>query len=85
MAVAMDRRDEHVILAFASILRRERERAGLTQEDLAERADISVRFVSFLETGKRQPSLTALAALSRGLGLSVAQLVSGLHGDQQGR
>ncbi|MCZ0963877.1 helix-turn-helix domain-containing protein [Paracoccus benzoatiresistens] len=74
----MDRRDEHLIEAFASTLRRVREQVGLTQEDLAERADVSVRFVSFLETGKRQPSLSALGALSRGLGMSMSELVAPL-------
>jgi type I restriction enzyme S subunit len=49
--------------------------AGLTQEDLAYRAEVSVRFISFLETGKRQPSLSALAAVSKGLGQPITALV----------
>ena len=72
----MDRTNEPIIAAFAIALRQARQRAGLTQEDLAERAEVSVRFISFLETGKRQPSLSALAAVSSGLGLTMSQLVS---------
>lgn len=71
----MERSNELLVTAFAEALVAERKRAGLTQEDLAERANVSVRFVSFLETGKRQPSLSALAAVSLGLGISMSQLI----------
>ncbi len=71
----MERSNERLVAAFAGVLRERRERAGLTQEDLAERADVSARYVSFLETGRRQPTLTALAALSAGVGVSMAEMV----------
>lgn len=60
----MDRQNDSLIAAFAAALSEERERAALTQEELAERADVSARFISFLETGRRQPSLSTLHALS---------------------
>lgn len=72
----MERSNEPLVAAFADTLRRRRERAGLTQEDLAERSDTSARFISLLETRRRQPSLSALAALSEGLGISMADLIS---------
>lgn len=71
----MKRSNELLVSAFADALRVTRQTAGLTQEDLAERADVSVRFISFLETGKRQPSLSAIAAVSAGLGVSMSALV----------
>ena len=43
-----------------------------TQEQFAERADVSVRFISFLETNRRQPTLTMIAAISYGLGITMA-------------
>lgn len=79
MGRLMDRSNPALVLAFAHILRQRREAAGLTQEALAERADTSVRFISFLETGRRQPSLSALAALSQGLGISITELVEDLE------
>jgi transcriptional regulator with XRE-family HTH domain len=79
MAPAMERSNEPLVAAFASALRDARGRAGLTQEDLAERADVSARFISLLETGKRQPSLSALAAVSRGLGVSISTLMSAVE------
>jgi transcriptional regulator with XRE-family HTH domain len=48
----------------------------VTQEELAARADVSARFVSLLETARRQPSLTALHALSTGLGIRIRDLAA---------
>jgi len=48
---------------------------SLTQEELADRAGVSVRFISFIETGRRQPSLSALAAISAGLGISMSAMI----------
>ncbi|RNF33975.1 helix-turn-helix domain-containing protein [Paracoccus methylarcula] len=75
----MDRSNQHLVAAFAATLRDAREDAGMTQEELAERADVSVRFISFLETGKRQPSLSALAAVSEGLGIPMSKLIVALE------
>jgi transcriptional regulator with XRE-family HTH domain len=72
----MQRSNEPLVIAFSITLRVLRERAGLTQEDLAERADTSVRFISLLETGRRQPSLSAIAALSEGLGLHMMDVIA---------
>lgn len=75
----MERTNDRLVAAFAAVLRERRERAGLTQEDLAERANVSARFVSFLENGRRQPSLSALDALSFGLGVSMTEVVAELE------
>ena len=79
MARAMKRSNEPLVAAFAEALREARQCAGLTQEDLAERADVSVRFISLLETGKRQPSLSALAAISAGLRTPMSVLVAAIE------
>lgn len=71
----MNRQNEHLVAAFAAALLEQREKAGFTQEELAERADVSARFISFLETGRRQPSLSALLALSEGLGIRMRDLL----------
>jgi predicted ATPase/DNA-binding XRE family transcriptional regulator len=56
---------------WASLLRRHRRAAGLTQEALAELAGLSVRAVSDLERGvKRAPHRDTLRALADALGLS---------------
>lgn len=75
----MDRSNPALVAAFASTLREERLRLGITQEDLADRAGVSARFISFLETGRRQPSLSALAAISKGLGLPLSTLAAAVE------
>src|SRR5260370_4131192 len=51
-------------------------RAGprMTQEDLSERARISVSFLSMIERGERSPHLETLAAIAEGLEVRVADL-----------
>lgn len=76
----MERSNDLLVTAFAETLVAERKRASMTQEDLADRANVSVRFISFLETGKRQPSLSALAAVSAGLGMSMTAMIASVEG-----
>jgi transcriptional regulator with XRE-family HTH domain len=49
--------------------------AELTQERLAWECDLDKGYLSQVESGKRQPSLTVLAALAERLELTVADLV----------
>ncbi len=59
---------------FGNRLRHLRADAGLTQEELADRAGLSVRGVSDLERGLRSPRGTTLRRLADGLGLTAAEL-----------
>ena len=63
-----------VATQFGVELRNARSAAKLTQQVLAERADIDPVFVSLLENGHRQPSLTVLLNLERVLGLDAGEL-----------
>jgi transcriptional regulator with XRE-family HTH domain len=57
--------------SFGTLLRRYRLVAGLTQEDLAERAGLSVKGLSLLESGNRQtPYRHTVTLLATALGLS---------------
>ena len=46
----------------------------MTQEDLAERADISVSFLSMIERGERAPHLQTLAHIASALEVELAEL-----------
>lgn len=48
--------------------------ARMTQEDLSERARISVSFLSMIERGERSPHLETLAAIAQALEVRVADL-----------
>jgi transcriptional regulator with XRE-family HTH domain len=55
---------------FAENLRRERDRAGISQEALAEACDLHRTEISLLERSKRSPRLETIVILAKGLGLS---------------
>lgn len=60
---------EHLV--FGDLLRQHRNAAGLTQEDLAERAGLSVDTISLLERGEhRRPHRYTMQSLADALGLS---------------
>lgn len=50
-------RERTEVMRIASQIRKLRERAGLTQEELAKRAGVGLRFLRELEQGKRNPSV----------------------------
>src|SRR5437660_7627892 len=60
--------------SFAERLKQHRTAAGLTQEQLAERAGLSVRGISDLERGiNRRPQLNTLAQLINALQVGTAE------------
>lgn len=64
-------------MALGDLIRRYRLAAGLSQEDLAERAGLSVRGISDLERGRRlSPHMETLRLLSDALGLDDPQRAS---------
>lgn len=56
-------------------VRAARENAGLTQEELAERAEIDKDSVSSVERGRTFPSLRTMYDLAIGLGVDVVELI----------
>lgn len=65
-----------ILNAFAKVLRQRRAEAGLSQEELAHRAGLSMRYVSLLESRKHQPSLATLDALARSLGTTLTAFIA---------
>lgn len=62
-------------VAFGKVLRELRLEAGLTQEQLGFDADLRRAYVSILELGQQQPSLTTLLKLSHALKIPAAKLM----------
>lgn len=60
---------------FGRRLREIRKEHGLTQEALAESADLSGNYISDLELGLKVPSLTILVRLSQALGVATPDLL----------
>ena len=63
-------------MMLGDVLRRLRKAKGLTQPELARRAEITDEYVSMLESGvKRNPSLAVLQRLAKALNVTVAELI----------
>ena len=56
-------------------LKRLRKAAGMTQEQLARRADLSLGYVQRLEVGRHDPPVSTLRALAKALGVPVTELL----------
>lgn len=64
-------------IVFGRELRKLRRQRGLTQERLAELAELSTPYVSHLERGSKKPSMAVLVRLADCLGVTVDRLLSG--------
>jgi len=65
--------------ALGILARKRRENLNISQEELAMRSNLDRTYISGIERGVRNPSLTALLSLAEGLGLSISQLLNGLE------
>ena len=72
--VPANRTRNPVATAFGIELQKARAHAKLTQQVVAERANVDPVFISFLENGHRQPSLTVLLAIERALSVRPGEL-----------
>lgn len=60
---------------FGEVLRRYRSEKNISQEELAFQAGVDRTFVSRLERGIRQPTITTLIGLGQALGVPAADLM----------
>lgn len=63
-------------------LRVERRKAGLTQEQLAERLDLSANFIAHLERGSRNVSLSGLVAMANALHVPPCEFLKEYEGEK---
>ena len=62
-------------VAFGRVLRRLRAEAGLTQEELGFEADLRRTYISILELGQQQPTLTTILKLAKPVRRSAQEIV----------
>ena len=65
---------QNVYQRIGKHLRAYRKSAGMTQEKLAEKANISVHHLGFIERGKAKPTLDTLARIAAAVGIAVEDL-----------
>jgi len=66
-----------LVVSFGQTVRRRREALSMTLEQLAERAGLSPNYVGSVENGRRDPSLSTVLALAKGLKSPPGELLGG--------
>ena len=61
---------------FGGVIRRRRQAAGLTQEQLSHRSGLTTAFISLVENGHKAPSILSLQQLALGLGVKSTALIA---------
>ncbi|UXJ55052.1 helix-turn-helix domain-containing protein [Pseudomonas citronellolis] len=67
---------DDVAAAFGKALRQKRKEAGLTQEQLAFQADVQRNYVSLIERGINQPTITIIFRLAAALKCPPSALIT---------
>ena len=67
-----------VLKSFGQAVKRHREAKDLTQERLAEKADLDRTYLSDIERGTRNAGVKNLVRIARALGISASDLMEGV-------
>jgi transcriptional regulator with XRE-family HTH domain len=73
--VPLANNEKKVLGALGANVRRERMARGITQEKLAELADLNIRTIQKIESGELNVLITTLIRIQRGLGCKWNRLV----------
>lgn len=68
-----------IINSFGARLQKIRKESGLSQEKLAEISGLHRTYISSLERGSRNPTLTTLQAIACALNVEISFLVTGIE------
>ena len=77
--MADDGHEEDEVAAFGQGVRARRKALGLSQEQLAEAADLHRNYIGGIERGERNVSLRNIYKLARGLQVTPAELFAPVH------
>ncbi|MFM7876274.1 MAG: helix-turn-helix transcriptional regulator [Microcystis aeruginosa BS13-02] len=75
----MEKSKAVILRALGLMIREHRTALGISQEELGLRCHLDRTYISGLERGVRNPSLTALVTLAKGLNITVSQLLENLE------
>lgn len=83
--VNIKRVDEDILAKtfMPAVLRRYRDAAGLSQQELADQVGISKSYISSLELGYRAPNLNLLVKIAQTLGIKAGKLVDDMVEDAE--
>jgi transcriptional regulator with XRE-family HTH domain len=75
-------RDENILIAFGSHLQKIRDGKNISLRQLEVLSEVDFSEIHRIEKGKRNPSLTVLMALSKGLGIDLKVLLDFNYADE---
>jgi len=75
----MEKSKAEVLQSLGSLIKQYRSALNISQEELGLRCGLDRTYISGLERGVRNPSLTALVTLASGLNTTVSQLLENLE------
>lgn len=76
--MSRDAKESKYLAAFGRRLAEVRRAKGLTQESLAEKADVTALTVSYIEQGRQWPRISTMQSLAKSLGIKIEELFKGL-------
>ena len=71
--------DKSASQKFGQVIKALRKKRQFTQEDLSEKSDIRVQYISRIETGTANPTLKVISAIAVALNAALPELFSGLE------
>jgi transcriptional regulator with XRE-family HTH domain len=74
---------ENALIALGSRIRELREAKNWSQEEFADLCGLHRTAIGFLERAERNPRLDTLLTISKGLGITVSELLVGLEKQSQ--
>lgn len=75
----MNESREKILRTLGQLVKQQRTALGISQEELGLRANLDRTYISGVERGVRNPSVTALVSLASGLGITVSDLLENLE------
>ena len=75
----MNESKKKVLLSLGHLVKQRRIALGISQEELGLRANLDRTYISGVERGVCNPSLTALVNIASGLGITVSNLLDHLE------
>ena len=71
--------DKSASQKFGQVIKALRKKRQFTQEDLSEKSDIGVQYISRIETGTANPTLKVIRVIAIALDAALPELFSGLE------
>lgn len=78
--MSRDRQSDAFLRAFGAAVRAQREQNGLSQEGLGFEAELDRTYISGIERGVRNPTLTSVLKIAKALGVPSSRLVKRAEG-----